>query len=688
MMAGGGRPRPMPKLNEQKEEIFDSIKTPLRKGDTWYLVDSRWFKQWKKYVGYDRWDMNNVGHSNVFPGPVNNSQLLTVVNGDSVLKENLIDDLDYVLVPTTAWKKFVLWYGIIEGQEPISRKVVLHGMIVKHCKVEVYLMELKLCKISNQGQTDFVTKKFSKGDTIETIENVMRETFDIPDKSEARIGNTYMSDTYEQLAKKDNTVQDAGLYQGQVLIVEQKNNDGSWPRQICTDINETYQKTTKSTSKSAASSSVVSCLALEEANEKKSISAEVINDISEKVLLCSICHEVFQTPKTLGCQHSFCLKCIQTWVEKSGGKLTCPMCRQEFQVPSNGVDGLPSSYFINQLLEYTKETKENVASVKSCVMCNKAATAHCMECSAYLCKQCGENHCKILPCRDHKVMSLNQYMAMDAAERTAAKPVMCPKHTSVSVEFYCNTCNQPVCMKCTVVSHKGHDLQELDTAFKRFKDEANKILNDCTTEEKEMKAELKIHIGNIEKQKKSIKVCADEVKRYAQILRQNIDKAERTLLNELDTKSKKCLDEQQKEKKFKEEKIKQLQNTSLFIDTLVKAPQPSAALFDASKILDEANKMIAKKQNQLVPNINQHQAPVTYPHQAPVTYPHQAQIAYPHQAPIAYPQQTLQYPSLIDPAEADVPAPAVANSSVVLFSFHNNQNLTSITQSIGTIQSD
>jgi hypothetical protein len=39
------------------------------------------------------------------------------------LKEHLIDELDYVLVPTEAWNKLLNWYGCIEGQQPIVRKV-------------------------------------------------------------------------------------------------------------------------------------------------------------------------------------------------------------------------------------------------------------------------------------------------------------------------------------------------------------------------------------------------------------------------------------------------------------------------------------------------------------------------------------------------------------------------------------
>ncbi|XP_062374038.1 ubiquitin carboxyl-terminal hydrolase 15-like isoform X4 [Sardina pilchardus] len=214
-------------LDTQRAEVAALLKTQLRKGDTWYLVDSHWFKQWKKYVGFDSWDKYQMGDQNVYPGPVDNSGLLK--DGDVLaIKEHLIDELDYILVPTEGWNKLVSWYGLTEAQEPIARKVVEQGMFVKHCKVEVYLTELKLCEDGNMENV--VTRRFSKADTIDVIEKEMRKLFSIPEEKETRLWNKYMSNTFEPLNKPDSTIQDAGLYQGQVLVIEQKNEDGTWPR--------------------------------------------------------------------------------------------------------------------------------------------------------------------------------------------------------------------------------------------------------------------------------------------------------------------------------------------------------------------------------------------------------------------------------------------------------------------------
>lgn len=43
-------------------------------------------------------------------------------------------------------------------------QVIEHGMFVKHCKVEVYLLELNMCE--NNNMDIVVTRHFSKADTI------------------------------------------------------------------------------------------------------------------------------------------------------------------------------------------------------------------------------------------------------------------------------------------------------------------------------------------------------------------------------------------------------------------------------------------------------------------------------------------------------------------------------------------
>ena len=59
--------------------------------DAWiicrYMIDIRWLKQWKKYVGYDEWETGMIGEDTANPGPIDNSNLL---EGDTVVLTFLV----------------------------------------------------------------------------------------------------------------------------------------------------------------------------------------------------------------------------------------------------------------------------------------------------------------------------------------------------------------------------------------------------------------------------------------------------------------------------------------------------------------------------------------------------------------------------------------------------------------------
>ncbi|GAB6033494.1 Ubiquitin carboxyl-terminal hydrolase 15 [Chamberlinius hualienensis] len=221
----------LPDLESQRSEIEVALRKVLAKGEVRYLLDTHWFKNWKKYVAFEKWEASNLGEQSAHPGPIDNRPLLKDPDsGSGEMKEHLVEELDYVFLPPEAWDLLVKCYGLMEGQEPIIRNVVENGLYIKLCQVEVYLMELKLCENSNLD--NYTVKKFSKTDTIEMIEKEMRELFNIPDDKDCRLWNRYTCQTYEQFNRKDFTIQDAGLYQGQVIVIEQKNDDGTWPRQI------------------------------------------------------------------------------------------------------------------------------------------------------------------------------------------------------------------------------------------------------------------------------------------------------------------------------------------------------------------------------------------------------------------------------------------------------------------------
>jgi len=240
-----------------KKQLAKHLQKSLVKGDTWYLIDARWNKQLKKFLDTEGAGAANSEEAKVsaaesngaegasvdlaeHPGHIDNSTLFVAASGtkndndsscgsEDNIREHMMDELDYVVVPEEAWKLLVGEFGLTPGQKPIARKVVEHGMFVKHCRVEVYKNDFLLAENSNLTNT--IKKKFSKADTMEDVITTMRDLFNINSSVSVRLWVKYTSNTFEQLGKLDQTVQDAGLFTGQLIVIEKQNEDGSWPRE-------------------------------------------------------------------------------------------------------------------------------------------------------------------------------------------------------------------------------------------------------------------------------------------------------------------------------------------------------------------------------------------------------------------------------------------------------------------------
>uniref|UniRef100_A0A803SMV1 ubiquitinyl hydrolase 1 n=1 Tax=Anolis carolinensis TaxID=28377 RepID=A0A803SMV1_ANOCA len=93
-------------------------------GCHWCLIDIRWFRQWKKDEGFEYWDLYYAG------------KLLADLETQT-LKEYCINKVDSELIPIAAWNKLVNWYGCIEGQKPLERKVAESGEYFKYSRVSL-----------------------------------------------------------------------------------------------------------------------------------------------------------------------------------------------------------------------------------------------------------------------------------------------------------------------------------------------------------------------------------------------------------------------------------------------------------------------------------------------------------------------------------------------------------------------
>ena len=125
-----------------------------------------------------------------------------------------MEERDYFLLPQSTWTMFTSWYGLTCNSRVIARNVVEYGIYMKRMRVEVYLLEFKIAIYPNVNNVKL--HGFSRDDTVGDVEAVLRKEFEVEKDAECRVWHRFLSHTYELLSNSSQTLQDAGLYNGQV----------------------------------------------------------------------------------------------------------------------------------------------------------------------------------------------------------------------------------------------------------------------------------------------------------------------------------------------------------------------------------------------------------------------------------------------------------------------------------------
>ena len=208
---------------------------------------------------------------------------------------------------------------------------------------------------------------------------------------------------------------------------------------------------------------------------------------------CSVCMGTFTDPKQLPCLHSFCLHCLNGIQRTSGvhGKITCPECRKQFEIPGSGNPcELPTNFRINSLVDVLAIKECSTANVK-CGNCEKrsAQTLYCFQCCSFWCEECILAHNVIRTNKEHKTLALKDFQDQDI-EAVLRRPAFCQKelHEKEELKFFCKSCEEAICNACAMTLHEGHGnkmlLQEATNARKTKINSMIKSLKDKVLEKR------------------------------------------------------------------------------------------------------------------------------------------------------------------------------------------------------------
>ena len=200
---------------------------------------------------------------------------------------------------------------------------------------------------------------------------------------------------------------------------------------------------------------------------------EVVKKLEEK-LNCLICLGTYTVPKLLQCNHVFCRDCLVGLARRNPQGLPCPTCHQVTPIPPSGVAGLQSAFQTNQFLEI-----------------------------------------------------------LDQHEKVKIDILYCPQHQNRELELYCETCEELICVQCTIQQHNGHKYNLIGEVFEKHKQEIMSSLNPAEQQQtlaRKALEKLDVRCREITDQQAALQA---QIHKSSQQLHEIIDLREKELTNKL-----------------------------------------------------------------------------------------------------------------------------------------------------------
>ena len=315
----------------------------------------------------------------------------------------------------------------------------------------------------------------------------------------------------------------------------------------------------------------------------------LLHNLHEEVS-CSVCMCTFTDPKQLPCLHSFCLNCLNGIQRTSGvhGKITCPECRKQFDIPRSGNPSeFPTNFRINRLLDVLAIKECNTAGVK-CGNCDKrrAETLYCFQCCSFWCQECISAHNIIRANKQHKTLALKDFQDQDI-EAVLKRPAFCQtkNHENKELEFFCKVCQVAICNACAVTEHEGHAKVILETAANEKKLQIVSRIKSL----KDIEQEKRNQVEKIEQDSIEVQVQVADVKGKVQTSAEQliaiIEAKKQDIFNAVDKQAHDCLKGLTSKKDQIEDELEKIQSAIKRTETLLEQSS-SAEILGLSKTFD------------------------------------------------------------------------------------------------------
>ncbi|XP_066264319.1 tripartite motif-containing protein 2-like [Branchiostoma lanceolatum] len=261
------------------------------------------------------------------------------------------------------------------------------------------------------------------------------------------------------------------------------------------------------------------------------------NDFDEQFLTCPVCMLHFRDARILPCLHTFCKQCLQEWAAKQQ-PLECPTCRTQVSLPDQGVDGLKTNFYVNNLLDFAAVKKGAEPGVP-CQVCEgnvEGSNFWCADCATLMCESCTAVHRKLPATKDHEVTA-EETLKVEKDVSKFQRKRHCNKHKNHELVFYCESCNALVCTACTAVDHRpgnDHNPVEISTVAQERKETLQGLLQEIDPRLKEIEASIDEVDKKMSKIIPSKDAATKQAKAYFRQLVDILQKREKEILSQIE----------------------------------------------------------------------------------------------------------------------------------------------------------
>lgn len=268
-------------------------------------------------------------------------------------------------------------------------------------------------------------------------------------------------------------------------------------------------------------------------------SDSVDRDSDHSELQCQQCREPLQESKVLSCFHTICTNCLDK------NKYACPRCQSE------SIENILSSIL------YTEPAESVHIRCTGCKTKKLDAVARCADCVNYLCSNCVMAH-QFMHCFEgHRVVNLTDMkeehkngitngtncstlpnsILTNGTIGNGEKNMLCPRHKSEFLKYYCRTCTVPICKECISLEHPNglHEYEHIsDAAPKQLE-----AIQHAVQEAKAKATDIRNVLKNVEHMSSRLQVqyhkAQNEINDTFQFYRSMLDERKQELLKELES---------------------------------------------------------------------------------------------------------------------------------------------------------